>query len=96
MSDQELPLPNDIDTSGPAHPDAVRDFWLEVVRPAAERGKLDKIPTVKGVSPRGRDVAKTQNHWLTRRAFSGTGSAAYRAGYDRIRWNHDEGGNDVA
>ena len=71
--------------SGPADPLKVRDFWLEVVRPAADRGKLEKMPTVKGVSKRGRDIARTQNYHLTRK------SIGMPEGYERIRWNHDRG-----
>ena len=86
---------NNLEIDGPetkaADPEAVKDFWCEVVRPMAERGKLDKMPTVKGTSPRGRDIARKQNAAITRRAFSGTASERYRAGYDRIRWNHDGG-----
>ena len=92
-NDASLPMPSDIDTSGPANPEAVKDFWLSVVRPAAELGKLEKMPTVKGTSPRGRDIARKQNQWLTRKSFSGTASAAFRAGYDRIQWRSRDGGN---
>ena len=69
--------------TGPADPHKVREFWLDVVRPAADMGKLEKLPTVKGVGTRGRDVARTQNHWLTRKSYGGS-STAYRANYDRI------------
>lgn len=69
--------------SGPADPHKVREFWLDVVRPAADAGKLEKLPTVKGVGTRGRDVARTQNQWLTRKSFGGNGDS-YRANYERI------------
>lgn len=79
MSDADMPETG----SGPADPLKVRDFWLEVVRPAADRGKLEKVPTVKGVSKRGRDIARTQNYHLTRK------SIGMPEGYERIQWNHD-------
>ena len=64
--------------SGPAHPDAVRDFWLQTVKPLANSGRLDKLPTVRGTSARGRDIARTQTRMLTRSVFS------MPDGYDRI------------
>ena len=83
-------VPADIDQSaGPADPGAVQEFWTQIARSAADRGKLDTLPTVKGTSPRGRDIAKRQNAALTRRVFSGASSPAYQAGYDRIKWGHD-------
>ena len=69
--------------SGPADPQAVRDFWLQTVRPVADAGRLDKIrPAFKGVSPRGRDIARNQNHWLTRKSFG------MPDGYERIKWQN--------
>ncbi len=67
--------------SGPANPDAVKDFWLSCAKPANERGTLEKLPTVKGVSPRGRDIARKQNYALTRKVFG------MPEGYERIKWN---------
>ena len=79
-------LPDEPDTgSGPADPLKVRDFWLETVRPAADRGRLEKLPTVKGTSTRGRDIARTQNYHLTRKSFG------MPPGYERIQWHHDRG-----
>ena len=69
--------------SGPADPLKVKDFWLEVVRPAADRGKLDKLPTIKARTTRERDVARTQNYHLTRKSFG------MPEAYERIKWNHD-------
>lgn len=71
--------------SGPADPEAVKDFWLSCAKPADARGALEKLPTVKGVSPRGRDIARKQNHALTRKVFG------MPEGYERIRWNHAGG-----
>lgn len=62
-------------------PYQARQYWTEVVRSAADRGKLEKIPTVKAVSPWGREVAKRQNHWLSRKSFGDFGE-----NYDRIKW----------
>jgi hypothetical protein len=69
--------------SGPADADAVKDFWLSCAKPAQARGTLEKLPTVKGTSKRGRDVARKQNHYLTRSFHS------MPDGYDRIKWDHD-------
>ena len=55
--------------SGPADSSATRDFWLECVKGADSRGHLDRIPTVKGTSKRGRDIAKKQNYALTRKVY---------------------------
>lgn len=67
--------------NGAADPLKVRDFWLDVVRPAADKGKLDKIPTIKARTPREAAQAQTQNHWLTRKTFGGFGE-----NYNRIKW----------
>lgn len=96
MSDHEQPIAGDQLEAKMANPDAVKDFWASVVKPAAARGKLDKLPTVKGVSPRGRDIARKQNAVLTRSVFSGTASERYRRGYDRIQWHSRGPGNDAA
>lgn len=82
---KELPIPDDLPKTGRmADPGAVQDFWTQVVRSADARGRLEKIPTVKGTSPRGRDIARKQNAVLTRRSFGGASSDAYREGYERI------------
>jgi hypothetical protein len=78
-----LPASDDPQHGAPADPLKVRDFWLEVVRPAADSGKLEKIPTVKARTPRQAAIARTQNYWLTRRTIGGFGD-----NYDRIQWNH--------
>lgn len=97
-TNKELPIPADLPHTGKmADPGAVQDFWTQVVRSADERGRLEKIPTVKGVSPRGRDIARKQNGVLTRRSFAGV-SDAYRAGYERIfrRGRPDDGQHPAA
>lgn len=72
--------------TGAADPLKVRDFWLDVVRPAADKGKLDKIPTIKARTPREKAQARTQNYWLTRKTFGGYGD-----NYDRIDWKRTSG-----
>ena len=69
---------------GPAHPDAVRDLWLECMKGAEKHGNLEKQKTVLGTSKRGRDIARKQNYFLTRRVYG------MPAGYDRIKWNHQD------
>jgi hypothetical protein len=78
--------------SGPADPQKVKDFWLDVVRPVADSGRLDSIkPAFKGTSIRGRSIARAQNYWLTRRSYG------MPDGYDRILWNsHEPDGGDAA
>lgn len=88
---EELAIPKDMEKSGPANPDAVKDFWLSVVRPAAAMGKLDKIKAIKPRTTRMRDTARAQNAAITRAVFSGTSSERFRAGYDRIQWNSNRG-----
>lgn len=68
--------------TGAADPLKVREFWVETVRSAADRGKLDKVPTVKARTPRERAQAKSQNYWLTRKSYGGYGS-----NYDLIDWS---------
>lgn len=64
-----------------ADPVAARDAWLSFVKPAAERGKLEKIPTRKARTPREREQAKVQNHYLTQKTFGSFGD-----NYDLIDW----------
>jgi hypothetical protein len=71
--------------SGPADPQKVKDFWLDVVRPVADSGRLDTIkPAFKGTSIRGRSIARAQNYWITRKSFG------MPDGYDRIQWGKVE------
>lgn len=72
-------------TSKAADPTAVKEFWLQTVRPAADNGRLDKIKPIPATTPRLRDVARKQNHALTQKTFGGT-SEAFRRGYERIKW----------
>jgi hypothetical protein len=72
---------DELTASKPAHPEAVKDFWLSTVRPLADRGALDTIKPIRATTPRLRDVARTQNQALTRRVFGSFGP-----NYDRINW----------
>jgi len=68
-------------TGKQADPSAVKEFWLQTVRPLADRGGLDKIKSIPATTPRLRDVARTQNYCLTRKNFAGAGDR-----YDLIDW----------
>lgn len=57
------------DTYNPPDKEAVRDLWLSCARPLDKKGKLETMTTYKGVSKRGRDIARNQNRWLTRSVF---------------------------
>lgn len=63
-------------------PYKARQYWTEVVRSAADRGKLEKVPTIKGISKWGREVARRQNGWLTTKSFGDFGD-----NYDLIDWS---------
>lgn len=77
--------------SGRADPHKVKEFWTEVVRSAADRGKLDKIPARKPRNLREKSQAKAQNHAITRKSFGGFG-----ANYERIQWKTGGRTSDVA
>lgn len=68
--------------SGPADPLKMRDAWVEFVRPAADRGKLDKVPTRKARTPRDRDIARNQAYHLSRKSFG-----VFHPNYDLIDWS---------
>lgn len=73
------------ETSGPADPLKVRDFWLDVVKPAARLGKLDKMPTRLATTTRERDTARIQARLISQRSFG------MPDGYERIQWRHTHG-----
>lgn len=75
------------ETSGPADPEAVKDFWLQCARGADSRGHLEMLPTRKASTPREAEQARRQNYALTRRVFG------MPDGYDRIQWGN---GDDAA
>ena len=68
--------------SGPADPLKMRDAWVEFVRPAADRGKLDKVPTQRARTPRERAIAQNQAYWLSKKSFG-----AFHDNYDLIDWS---------
>lgn len=84
-------MQDDLTSGTPADPLKVRDYWLDVVRPAADKGKLDKVPARPARNARERAQARTQNYYLTRKTFGGFGD-----NYNRIRWHRNGGGNDAA
>lgn len=47
-----------------------REGWLDIVKPVAMAGRLDKIPARKPVTKKDYDTAKKQAYWLGRRSFS--------------------------
>jgi hypothetical protein len=65
-----------------ADPHKVKEFWLDVVRPAADAGKLDKIRPRIARNNRERAAAKNQQYWLSRRSYGGFGD-----NYDLIDWS---------
>jgi hypothetical protein len=69
-----------------ADPYAVREAWLSFVKPAMERGKLEKLPTYRARTPREREQARIQSYYLSRKTFGGFGEH-----YDRIQWRKEGG-----
>ena len=67
-----------------ADPEGVKDFWLQVVKPVAQAGRLDKIPAHTAVTPRGKDIARKQNYELTKRTYG------MPKGYDKIKWKNQD------
>jgi hypothetical protein len=65
-----------------ADPDKAREAWLSFVRPAADRGKLETLRTVRARTPKERDTAQKQNYWLSKKSYGG-----YHANYDLINWS---------
>lgn len=61
--------------------DQAREYWVEVVRSAADRGKLEKIPTRKAQTKRECAQRDAQNYWLSKKSFGFSHS-----NYDLIRW----------
>jgi hypothetical protein len=67
--------------SGPADPAKVKEFWKDVVVPAARIGKLDKMPTVIAKTAKERDTARKQNYEISRHSFGG-----FHENYNHIKW----------
>lgn len=62
-------------------PDQTREYWTEVVRSAADRGKLEKIPTRLAETKKDRDTARKQSRCITTKSFGG-----FHPNYERIVW----------
>lgn len=78
-------LPADVQDTPNAHPDAVKDLWVECMKASQKHGTLEKQQTIRARTPRERDVARKQNHALTRVVVG------MPDGYERIRWDHSGG-----
>jgi len=64
-----------------ADKDAVREYWVEIVRSASDRGKLEKIPTTIARTKRECAQRDSQNYWLSKRSIGFS-----HPNYDRIIW----------
>jgi hypothetical protein len=84
MMDSQLPAtaPTPEYGSGPADQYAQREAWLQFVRPAADRGKLDKIPTTRPKTRRDLKTKEMQNYYLSRKSYG-----AFSDRYDLIDWS---------
>lgn len=80
-----MSLEQELTGSGPADPYKVKEFWTETVRQAADRGKLEKIPTRRARTRREFDQARAQNAVIFRKSF-GFQSPEFRDNFDRIEW----------
>lgn len=70
------------DTHGKqADPYLMREAWLQIVKPVANAGRLDKIAAQKPLTKKQKHVAQVQNYHLTRATY------AMPDGYSRIQWN---------
>ncbi len=67
---------------GMADPGQAREYWTELVRGAADRCKLETIPTRLAKTPGERDLAKKQNACISRKSFGVSG----HQNFDRIDW----------
>ena len=58
-----------------------REYWVEVVRSAQDRGKLETIPTRIASTKREMAQRDRQNYWLSKRSIGFS-----HPNYDRIDW----------
>ncbi len=79
--ESSYPVSGEEIASGPAHPDAVKDLWLDCMKAADSHGNLEKQPTRRARTPREREQARVQNYHLTRKSFG------MPEGYERIDWS---------
>lgn len=70
------------DAYTPPDKEAVKDLWLSCARPLEKKGKLETMTTYKGTTKRGRDIARNQQHWLSRSVFLMDSD-----NYDKIDWS---------
>lgn len=68
--------------TGPADPYKEREAWLSFVRPAADRGKLEKLRTHRARNKQEKQVAKTQQYYLSRKSYG-----AFHENYSLIDWS---------
>lgn len=61
---------------------AQREFWIETVRSAQDRGSLEKVPTTMATTKREKRTALAQKYWLSKKSIGG-----FHANYDRIDWS---------
>lgn len=73
------------DTTQFADPHKQREYWVEVVRSAQDRGKLEKVPTTIAKTKREKRTAQAQNYWLSKKSFGG-----FHENYDRIDWSRND------
>jgi len=62
--------------------DRAREYWVEIVRSAADRGKLEKIPTRIATTKRECAQRDAQNHWLSKKSVGG-----FHHNYELIDWS---------
>jgi len=60
---------------------AQRDYWVEVVRSAQDRGKLDTVPTSVAKTSKERRTRDVQNYWLSKKSFG-----HYHPNFELIKW----------
>ena len=80
MLDQDNTMP----THGPIIGDPYnhKQFWTEYVRPIADLGKLEKIPTVKAKTKAEKELARQQNKAITTKSFGFN-----HPNFEKINWN---------
>jgi hypothetical protein len=61
---------------------AQRELWVETVRSAQDRGKLETVPTSLATTKREKRTAQAQNYWLSKKSIGG-----FHPNYDRIDWS---------
>lgn len=65
-----------------ADPYKCKELWTQIVRGAADKGKLEKIPTKIAKTPREKEQARVQKQCITRKSFGG-----FNENYDLIDWS---------